>query len=276
VRVTGDKYACSTIWQAELSPDDHRHAELSEAAGTSDSIERYFGLASWLRAQSPNQTPVNRDFVLAMKETRLPTRLADALFTNKEQTMRKMDRMAAYVPSYMADQAKRQKLYGQAKVRIYLDALGRRAAAIRRAEERRAALDGIAAAHGHVRWLTFAAFRRTVVDPERHRTMKQQHDAVRSQLKLLLNMFATVYQLDEEADLHDVFYNEAGRRAIFSEGGTNFSNANLFDKMQRCSAYLEVSKEQVGPARQPVRRRWWRLSCILELRSLTGTLKELG
>ena len=86
-RVSGPKYVCSSIWA--LDPEHPRFAELRGAAGTSDYIERYFGLASWLRTMNRNQSPMNRDFVLNMKETQLATRIADHLFSDRAATTRK-------------------------------------------------------------------------------------------------------------------------------------------------------------------------------------------
>ena len=86
-RVTSKKYAHYKIWS--MSPDDPKFADLNEAIGTSDPIERYFGFASWLRHMNRNQTPVNRDFVLAIHETRFGTRLVDAIMDRPEETARR-------------------------------------------------------------------------------------------------------------------------------------------------------------------------------------------
>ena len=58
--------------------------------------------------------------------------------------------MADYVKTYLATQAACEVQYKGAKVKMYLDALGRRAATVHKAIDRRAVMDTVAADHGHV------------------------------------------------------------------------------------------------------------------------------
>ena len=158
--------------------------------------------------------------------------------------------MADYVKTYLATQAACEVQYKGAKVKMYLDALGRRAATVHKAIDRRAVMDTVAADHGHVPWLKFSSFAKTVLMSRGedggavHKTETQQHNGVRDRLKALLNMFTEVYALDEVPDLEDVFFNKSDKgktRGIFTEAKVEFDNKNLFGKMQRCSAHLELS-----------------------------------
>lgn len=232
-RVTSKKYAHYKIWS--MSPDDPKFADLNEAIGTSDPIERYFGFASWLRHMNRNQTPVNRDFVLAIHETRFGTRLVDAIMDRPEETARRCGLMRAYSPEFELEQKERKKMDKKMKALAYIADLSKQAANIYRDAETFRALEAIATSHVHVPFQTFDDF---VVFCKYSGTAKQVQDQVHDRLRDALYMFRDVHGMDTVPLLVDIFGPPRARR-ILSSGGVSFSNRNLFHKVQRCGAYLE-------------------------------------
>jgi hypothetical protein len=59
-------------------PTDDKLAALDDIPSTSDAIERYFGLASYLLKRNPNLTKTNLNHQLNIIETRVGSRLAAA------------------------------------------------------------------------------------------------------------------------------------------------------------------------------------------------------
>ena len=59
---------------------------------TSDAIERYFGLASWLEQQNPNLTRQNHSYRLSMKETKVGSKLV-AMYLESEASRGRGSRM---------------------------------------------------------------------------------------------------------------------------------------------------------------------------------------
>ena len=132
-------------------------------------------------------------------------------------------------------------------------------------------MDMVAADHDHVPWLNFSTFVKTVLMSRGedgaavHKTETQQHNGVRDRLKALLNMFTEVYALDEVPDLEDVFFNKSDKgktRGIFTEAKVEFDNKNLFGKMQRCSAHLELSGRGAMCWNRSQGQQWWRAACL--------------
>jgi len=72
-RMMDPKY--SSLWS--LTAEQIANSELDLIPATSDSIERYFGLASWLYREAGRKTKLNTNFQLSIIETKLGTKLVD-------------------------------------------------------------------------------------------------------------------------------------------------------------------------------------------------------
>ena len=182
-----------------------------------------------------NQTPVNRDFVLAIHETRFGTRLVDAIMDRPDETARRCGLMRAYSPEFELEQKERKKMDKKMKALAYIADLSKQAANIYRDAETFRALEAIATSHVHVPFQTFDDF---VVFCKYSGTAKQVQDQVHDRLRDALYMFRDVHGMDTVPLLVDIFGPPRARR-ILSSGGVSFSNRNLFHKVQRCGAYLE-------------------------------------
>ena len=242
---------------------------------TSDAIERYFGLASWLEQQNPNLTRQNHSYRLSMKETKVGSKLV-AMYLESEASRGRVSRMLYRTRKYrvefgqrmldrkkqvladriigyeLARQKKREKdatsaaelekMRGEARRWVHLEMSHR--------SERRSASSTISTRREAVPTIT------SLVEQTREQTRGSEsvkNQAAQAMLLRWLTVFHTVHGLSGVSSLASVFFNpKSGRLCIKSEPRLSDgkmedkSLAQLMENVAACSSYLAEKGSPAG------------------------------
>ena len=240
-----------------LAADDPRRRDMAQAIGTSDPVERYFGLFSHLREANPNQTDENRDNQGAIIETKLGTKLVDLVARDPAAAARKIFASRRYAAAYhdkLADRKHKTLLDRKAELeeaevedrRKALEKEEELAAAGRLAEHcwRQAEEEGSqqrtrgSAAGGVPKkdWLT------AELDGSEYSTAMGRKERLHDYLK----MFKSVHALHDVCALRFIFFSAAGNAGILSQAGQRFEEVELRQRVFKCCEYVRTRGSPKG------------------------------
>lgn len=229
-----------------MSSTVNDHAETVRQVVTSDSIERYFGRASWLRnsASGQNMTKTNVNHTLNIIETKVGSRLVQAYLREPEVVAKMMTRAMKYKAEYEDELKIRRGRNLDEKILAYKEAdkERKRKLAVKANNVRLMVKEAAEWTH-----LPLLSARRSGQDPsitgtaaeifgKRGGTEKQNNAAVQQWAVRWLTVFETVFDLDEVPELKHVFYGASGRASI-QAGRTQ---EDLMQNLADCSEYMSA------------------------------------
>eukprot|EP01045_Picozoa_sp_COSAG04_P004455 COSAG04_NODE_193_length_20833_cov_9.922205_17_plen_502_part_00 len=259
-RMMDPKY--SSLWS--MTAEEIANSELHLIPATSDHIERYFGLASWLHsAQTSRRTTVNTNFQLSIIETKLGDKLVDMITKNPRRVVAMLRRARKFrarfvemintrvannlqqqIAQYKAaeqkvaarEQAKAadmQKMRAEAREWTHRPATDR--------SERRHTGPGAAPPSGPtVPTVTSLA---AEAKAARGGTETQQEEAAKDMLVRWLTVFSKVHDLHTVKELSAVFFNpDTGRLRIKGDKALD----TLIQDVAACSARLHGHGSPAG------------------------------
>jgi len=239
-RLMSKKYG-SMFSLPEHGPElDH----LAKIPATSDSIERYFGLPSWLKKSDENKTKINLNHTLNIIETQAGTRMMEAYLEDPEGVAQMIAGARAFVPVHEATLQKRGKQTLEDKINGYKEA--ERVSEEKRVEKEKD-MDNMlveAMAWKHLPMLPArrsgggggsitAEVKRIEGGEEVSATKKTA--AVTAWAYRWLCVFKTVFDLDDVAELRGVFFGASGKRGI----KTGRTVEQLVHNVAACSLYMD-------------------------------------
>jgi len=244
-RLMSPKYG--TIFS--LAADSPELGALSKIPATSDYIERYFGLASWLASMDNNKTKVNLNHTLNITETSGGSRMVEAYLKDPEA----VGAMVENVRVFRDDNEKILKAR-KSKVTTDKDEAYRNAEKdrIKKNEEKAENVANMLTEALTWRHLPMVASRRsgrgettiasevTRVGVEAGGTDRQQGLAVVEWAYRWLCVFKTVFDLDEIPELRAVFFGDSGKPGI----KTGRSVKQLVANVGACSLYMDGKSAQ--------------------------------
>jgi hypothetical protein len=229
-----------------MSSTVNDHAETVRQVVTSDSIERYFGRASWLRnsASGQNMTKTNVNHTLNIIETKVGSRLVQAYLREPEVVAKMMTRAMKYKAEYEDELKIRRGRNLDEKILAYKEAdkERKRKLAVKANNVRLMVKEAAEWTH-----LPLLSARRSGQDlsitgtaaeifGKRGGTEKQNNAAVQQWAVRWLTVFETVFDLDEVPELKHVFYGASGRASI-QAGRTQ---EDLMQNLADCSEYMSA------------------------------------
>ena len=247
-----------------LADNDPRLDHLDIVPGTSDDIERYFGRASWLRANCPQFADRNLTHLLSIQEVKMGSKLARLVVADRaraDEVLQRGRKLSAQFNSVL--KAREDGLLEEmAEILRQAEADAETAANAKRAE--RAAREKLAREWVHLplesarRRSTERTLRGLVEEhirprigprPKKDLTEKQEAEAVRKYVGGLIQMFGDVHGLATVDKLKHVFVGEwvathdtGVGKSIFKGRTPDKLLSNLFD----CSSYVHVHGSPAG------------------------------
>eukprot|EP01048_Picozoa_sp_COSAG05_P004019 COSAG05_NODE_202_length_14312_cov_7.897629_3_plen_939_part_00 len=243
-----------------LPANDPMLDHLAKIPATSDSIERYFGRASWLRnsASGQNMTKTNVNHTLNIMETKVGSRLVEAYLKEPEVVTKMMTRAMNHKAEYEQELKIRRNRTLAEKIEAYKAAdKERKRKLVAKAANVRMMVDEA----GKWTHLPLLSSRRSGQEPSitgkaaeiyaaRDGTEKQNNKAVSDWAVRWLTIFETVFDLDEVAELKHVFYGASGRASI--QAGR--SQTDLLQNLADCSHYMAGRVDHFAAHLQRVRK----------------------
>jgi hypothetical protein len=256
------------LWS--LTAEQVQQRELHLIPATSDSIERYFGLASWITSSNPNLTRQNANFTLSIIETKLGDKLTDLYLADPKRTDRMLRRARQFKVGFAWQMEKRKRKTLAQRVDEYRQAeaaKARRQAAVaaelvemqaeartwthrelsHRSERKRGRWAGAATAAVPPAVPTVKSLvsdtKAALLRDKPTATENQQNAAAVDMLVRWLTVFSRVHELHKVAALEHVFYaKETGRLRI--RGAKTVDT--LMQDVAACSAHLEEHGSPTG------------------------------
>jgi hypothetical protein len=247
----------------QLSPADLEASELNLIPATSDMIERYFGMASWINTRNPNLTRQNMAFRLSMRETKVGSKLIKLYLQNPARVSRMVYRARQFREEFVVLMNKRKdkvlaeriQEYEVARAdRLRLDAINAAELAKMQAEARM--WKHAPLSHPAQRRTNSTFKRAATVDSieslvEQAKcekgTMKQKEGFAQKMLVRWLTVMHHVHGLSKVAELNGVFFSPTSQRlSIKTEGGVDKPVQTLAENLAKCSAYLERHGSPAG------------------------------
>ena len=247
-------------------------SELHLIPSTSDAIERYFGLASWLDNKNPNLTVQNHSYRLSLKDTKVGSRLVQMYLKDdvgRDRVSRMLYRTKHSERQFAADlKAHEDKVLAE-RIKGYED--GRRAkhekdennaaelAQMREEARRWVHLElthrsgrrtNSAHAAGRVAAPTITSLVQQTKD-QTQGTENQKNEAARKMLVRWLTVFHRVHGLSAVPSLKSIFFSPVSQKlCIVSDGATGEqkSEVRLMDEVAQCSAYIDSHEIEVQPS----------------------------
>jgi hypothetical protein len=271
VRLTSPRYDAGGIFSLSLT--DPRLEQLDEVPATSDYIERFFGLASWLAKMNPHQALAHRNLQLCMIEVRVADKLKDLFNLDPSKAARVLKNARTYRKVFMQNMKARKRATDEEKLAIYERALLKAQQKAISDWNARLRLEQLATvwkhlplekpAHvptGELQCVScgaqvaeldaadeciacrpgssiMAALAEEAARPAgaRERTENQANDVKRKWLKAHLDMFQQVHGCHRVPALEDIFRNADGHASILKDRSTAELAKNVF----RCSAHVQ-------------------------------------
>ena len=237
--LTTEQY-CGSLF--DLDADDVRRKTAQEASGTSDPIERYFGVASHLRDINPNQTRDNTDNQLGLMDRKFGTRLNELLASDPEKAERFLERMRKYAPVYaqtLADRTLRTLTDRKAVLDEVADRDRAKAAA---AAYELSRLRGVS-------WFWRKYYQRQFRGfgtPLNGALTTWSDNKKRGLLSDWLKMFSAVHKLHTVSTLRYIFFSKADKAAILTQDSKVVSTAELVKRVKKCGTYLAKNGSPSG------------------------------
>lgn len=226
---------------------------------TSDAIERYFGLASWLDSRNPNLTRQNHSYRVSMKETKVGSKLCELYRANPDRVSRMMYRGRHFALEFdnlmvtRKEQVLEERIAGYDNARLAKKKKDDTSAAElekMRGEARKWTHRELTHRTGRQTNSVLAAGRTAVptvtslvaeTRAARDGTDIQNNTAVEKMLVRWLTVFHKVHGLSEVPALQSIFYSRtSGHLCIKGDGaGGQKSELQLMENLAACSAYLK-------------------------------------
>ena len=254
-----------------LPEDDEKWEDLDEIPSTSDAIEKYFGIASWLKSLNPNLTEINLSHHLDIVETKVFSRLIPIFRTDPERVERMVRRARENVAEVdqllrqreARDIEEKQEHYEEAQKekarkanataeelkQMEVKAKGWTHCPLNHPSERRPR-GGARRAENAI--LTINSLVRKAVEEAggAEKSDKQQVDLGIQWVVDWLTVFGKVHRLDQIKELEHIFYHGSGRK---SRDGVYLSLEQLKASLADCSAYVhyrERRKQELAAQRR--------------------------
>lgn len=253
-RLTSTKYYKSGSILG-LAADDPRRKDMAEAIGTSDPVERYFGLFSHLREANPNQTDINRNNQGAIIETKLGEKLIDAVMTDPVAARHRIEASRRAAPAHhkkMQERKKKTLLDRKAELeeaeKADLEKAMRKDAEMERlnevAEEYRRNDAKGSGGGDRSRRSRGGGLQGTWLDVELAGlgTVAKKRDRLHEYLK----MFKSCHGCHDCASLRFIFFSAAGAAGIVTQAGKNIGLPDLQARVMKCGDYVQLHGSPKG------------------------------
>jgi hypothetical protein len=257
-------------------------SELHLIPSTSDAIERYFGLASWLDAENPNLSVQNHSYRLSIKDTKVGSRLVE-MYLEGDVEQDRVSRMLCRTKDFEKEFEQRLRTHEDKvldeRIKGYEDARRHKQEKDENTAVELQKMRDEARSWVHLE-LTHRSGRRTnsahaatrqlaptitsLVERTKEQTrgsQGQKNEAARKMLVRWLTVFHRVHGLSAVPSLKAVFFSPVSQKlCIVSDGATGQpkSEERLMAEVAQCSAYIashginvDMSEVQDGAVATP-------------------------
>jgi len=231
-----------------LALDDPRRKDMAEAIGTSDPVERYFGLFSHLREANSNQTDINRNNQGAIIETKLGHKLLELTISNPVAAHRAIHLSRRFSAKHHAKLVRRKTLTLQDRKEELDEAKKNDQLRALRKDAEAQAMEALAAHYAQqdkgtagmrtrrgaggtadgLGWLAAEVAGIAAAGKKRER------------LHSYLKMFKSVHGAHETADLRFIFFSAGGNPGILTQVGVQISTEDLLRRAVKCGEYVRL------------------------------------